>query len=105
VNILASYSYLEKISDRSFYPCISVHVRRGDKSLEVEPTPIGEYVDTVRKIADAFNGKWSILLLTDDNAVKKEFIDQLSNQFPIYEVNTSATRYIKNSCNGTESSK
>lgn len=90
-SIKSAYSFLDSISNHSFYPCISVHIRRGDKEAEAIPKPTEAYVAAVQKINSTFPGNWSVLLLTDDLNVPNEFKWMLEG-FPVYITNTSTHR-------------
>lgn len=65
-------------SGHTLYPCISVHIRRGDKSEEADPTNTTIYVSEVRKFVSSHAVRnWTILLLTDEVPVSLEFMKLL----------------------------
>lgn len=95
MNIRASYTFLETTSKNSFFPCISVHIRRGDKSTEVANTPVERYVNRVVELTKEYPQQWTVLLLSDEERVGSEFMSQTKDQLKnveVLKVNASQSR-------------
>lgn len=83
------------MSNNSFFPCISVHIRRGDKATEAPNTPVERYVGKVVQLTKEYPQQWSVLLLSDDDYVGSEFITQMKEQLEdvkVLKVNASQSR-------------
>lgn len=99
-----SFVHIRRIYDEfetsnSFFPCISVHIRRGDKQNvnmdNIAATPTIDYVNKVVALSASLSRKRSILLLADEDPVALEFISLVDGRFPVFRLNTSESRYAE----------
>lgn len=91
-HIQSTYNYYDIKANHSLFPCMSAHIRRGDKLAEAPPIPTQSYVETIFNLSTLYAGDWSVFVLSDDPFASAQFAEEVSKKFPVYFSNTTAMR-------------